>query len=442
MSTKDLFAEGFVEEPYWWRDARPVEAIPDALPDTVDAVVVGSGYAGLSCALELARAGTDVLVLDAGPIGGGASSRAAGFLSGRAGVGKQTDLTKMLGAEKAEEVHQEADDAYQHLQRLIAEHQIDCGFAPVGRFVGAHTPKAYTKLAQKKAEYDDEGDAKFEMVPLEKQHDYVASDYWYGGLFLKDAGTIHPAQYHKGLYDLCAAAGVKFASHTRLLGVGTDGAWKRLNTDRGPISAREVMLGTNGYTDSASPWHQRRLMPIASMAVATVDLGEDVVKAILPKLCPIIDTKRIVCFARPTPDNKAILFGGRARFASLDIAEGVQILHRQAHEMLPDLAGVQVTHAWSGNMAFTFDFLPKVGIHEGIHYALGCNAGCGIVMMSWLGRHAGRRILGTNNKPSVFEELPYKTMPMYSGKPWFLPIVGNWWRLRDWAEIKLARMAA
>ena len=108
-------------------------------------------------------------------------------------------------------------------------------------------------------------------------------------------------------------------------------------------------------------------------------------------------------------------------------------------EMFPQMSAIRVTNAWSGYMAFTFDFMPKIGIHDGIHYAIGCNGGCGIVMMSWLGRQVGRKILGTAPAPSAFEGLKFGTQPFYSGKPWFLPIVGNWWRLRDWLEISAAR---
>ena len=106
--------------------------------------------------------------------------------------------------------------------------------------------------------------------------------------------------------------------------------------------------------------------------------------------------------------------------------------------MFPQMSDLRVTNAWSGYMAFTFDFLPKIGIHDGIHYALGCNGGCGIVMMSWLGRRVGQKILGSSDT-SAFEGLAFKTQPFYSGRPWFMPIVGNWWRLRDWLELRQAR---
>jgi glycine/D-amino acid oxidase-like deaminating enzyme len=68
------------EQPYWWEDARPVGVETPALPTRVDAVVIGSGYTGLSAALTLARAGRSVIVLDAGIPGAGASSRNGGML--------------------------------------------------------------------------------------------------------------------------------------------------------------------------------------------------------------------------------------------------------------------------------------------------------------------------------------------------------------------------
>ncbi|MGI9405934.1 MAG: FAD-dependent oxidoreductase, partial [Hyphomicrobiaceae bacterium] len=79
------------------------------------------------------------------------------------------------------------------------------------------------------------------------------------------------------------------------------------------------------------------------------------------------------------------------------------------------------------------------GEHDGMHYAIGCNGGCGIVMMSWLGRQVGRKLAGTTNRGSAFEDQPFKTQPFYSGKPWFLPIVGNYYRFRDWMELRSVR---
>jgi len=88
----NIFQDNFKEDPYWWDDAPPPKLTVDEIPKKVDVVVIGSGYAGLSCAIELARAGTEVLVIDKVEIGSGASSRAGGLTSGRAGVSKLINL--------------------------------------------------------------------------------------------------------------------------------------------------------------------------------------------------------------------------------------------------------------------------------------------------------------------------------------------------------------
>lgn len=438
----DIFTEEFSEQPWWWDHAAPSAHACPAEPGMADVVVVGSGYAGLSCAHELARGGLAVSVIDAGKCGSGASTRNAGFLSGRAGVSKQIDLEALVGKQHANRIFAEADDAYEFLKELVASEHIPCQLASAGRFVGAHTPAAFEKLAAKMREYQGDGDTRFHMVCRAEQQDYVASDYWHGGMFAENAGTLHPSLYHRGLADLCHSAGVTLVSDTRVVAIhGEDGA-RRVETDTGAsFAAREVVIATNGYTDSLSPWHLRRLMPISSTLVASEELGEDRVAALLPRGCPVIDTKRVICLARPSPDGKRILFGGRGRFSPLGARDSARVLHAQLVTLFPQLADIRVTNAWSGYMAFTFDFMPKIGRHDGIHYAIGCNGGCGIVMMSWLGRKVAQKILGTARGPSAFEGLAYESRPFYSGKPWFLPIVGNWWRFRDWVEISRARRA-
>lgn len=439
---KTIFADGFSEQPLWWNDAAPTHQAGPLQQDEIDVVVVGSGYAGLSCAHELAKDGLSVTVIEAGKCGVGASTRNAGFLSGRAGVSKQINLEALVGSAHADRIFDEADTAYEYLQQLVAGEKIDCKIDKVGRFVGAHTPQAFDKLAAKMDEYNRDSDRGFRMVSKAEQHDYVDSDYWYGGMFAANAGTLHPSRYHQGLLNLCLASGVTLISGNRVLGIVDTGNGKQVHTEQGTVRARQVVLATNGYTDSLSPWHQKRLIPISSTLVASEEIGEDRVQAMLPRGCPVIDTKRVICLARRSPDGKRILFGGRARFFPMEPAESAKVLHAQLLTMFPQMHDIKVTNAWSGYMGFTFDFMPKIGIHEGVHYAVGCNGGCGIVMMSWLGRQVAQKILGSAVQPSAFEGLAFKTRPLYAGKPWFLPIIGNWWRLRDWIELSRARRGA
>lgn len=435
-----IFAPEFVERPYWWDAAAPRTIADDPMPETADVIVVGSGYTGLACAHELARCGMDVLVVDAGDVGCGASTRAGGLVSGRAGISKQIDLVAAVGAERATRMLDEADEAFEYFQGLTnGADGADPLFQSTGRFVAAHTPAAYEKLARKAAEYNSDGRGAFAMVPRAEQGAYIESNFYFGGMYTAEAGLVHPAKYHRLLLKLCDSVGVRFASGTRVRAMTQEGGRHAVMTNRGRVTAREVVLATNGYTDNAAPWHKRRIVPISSTMVATASLGQARVAAMLPKGCAVIDAKRVIAFARPSPDGTRVLFGGRARFYPITLRAATRILHDQMLAIFPDLADVQVTHAWTGRMGFTFDFLPKLGIHEGVHYALGCNGGCGIVMMSWLGREVGRKIAGTANRSSAFDNQQFRTQPLYAGRPWFLPIVGTYYRFRDWLELESAR---
>ena len=99
---------------------------------------------------------------------------------------------------------------------------------------------------------------------------------------------------------------------------------------------------------------------------------------------------------------------------------------------------MRVTHAWTGNTAFTFDYLPHMGVTEkGLHYAMGCN-GSGVAMLSYLGAQVGRKILGGGNRITAFDGRGFPTRPLYTGYPWFLPAVGSWYRFRDWLDRRVA----
>ena len=89
-----------------------------------------------------------------------------------------------------------------------------------------------------------------------------------------------------------------------------------------------------------------------------------------------------------------------------------------------------MTHAWTGNVAFTLDAVPHMGRDDGMHYALGCN-GSGVAMMTYLGHQTARKIVGKAKSVCAFDAPEFPDHPLYSGNPWFLPLVGGWYRLRD-----------
>jgi glycine/D-amino acid oxidase-like deaminating enzyme len=151
----------------------------------------------------------------------------------------------------------------------------------------------------------------------------------------------------------------------------------------------------------------------------------------------IVDTNRVLSYYRLSPDGTRVLYGGRASFRRAMAREAAPRLHAMMVSVWPELARTRVTHAWTGNVAFTFDHVPHMGVHDGVHYAAGCQ-GSGVAMATYLGYQTALKIAGKSVAPCAFDALPFPTRPTYTGDPWFLPVVGSYYRLRDWLERRLA----
>jgi glycine/D-amino acid oxidase-like deaminating enzyme len=427
-----IFAPDFVERPYWW-DAAPPLAAEIALPEMAEVAIIGGGIAGLCTAIELGRHGVKALVLDREPIGWGASSRNGGAVSGAGSLGKvRADLKEAFGEKLVTELAEEGEAAFEDFAALIEREGLECDFARSGRFVGAHAPKAMDGL-KRRAELLNEATGAEEawVVPRAAVAEEIATTKYHGGLVMLRAGGLHPAKYVRSLaraaerHGAVLASGVALDSYAR----DSDGGFV-LATSRGRLKAKHLMLATNGYTGAATPWFRRRLIPVASYMIATEELGEERVRRALPKLRVYGDTKKILYYFRPSPDHRRVLFGGRASFVQTDPRKAAATLHDFLVDLIPDLKGVRITHGWKGNVAFAFDMMPHVGIQDGVHYALACS-GSGVVGMTHFGRVAAQQILGGSNRVSAFARLPFPTKPFYGGNPWFMPVVGTAYQLRD-----------
>ena len=97
--------------------------------------------------------------------------------------------------------------------------------------------------------------------------------------------------------------------------------------------------------------------------------------------------------------------------------------------MFPQLADASIEYAWGGNVAFTRDEMPRAGTLDGLFYA-GGYCGHGIAMATYLGDHIARRMAGEAIENPLFDD-HFPAIPLYSGRPWFLPLVGAYYRLRD-----------
>src|SRR5437867_12915715 len=87
----------------------------------------------------------------------------------------------------------------------------------------------------------------------------------------------------------------------------------RVSTSRGSLWARDVFVGTSGYTGSVTPGLKKKIIPIGSYIIATEVLPEAPARELSPRNRMIYDSKNYLYYYRLTPDRR-MLFGGRAAF--------------------------------------------------------------------------------------------------------------------------------
>jgi glycine/D-amino acid oxidase-like deaminating enzyme len=438
MLNADILHRDFVAEPYWWQAYRPsADDIAD-VPREARVAIVGGGYAGLSAALELAKRGIEAVVLEAGALGIGASTRNGGAVSGGVNIGKSfAGRSADIEPERADRVLSDASDAFALVERLVADEGIHCFWEVCGRFVGAWTRRHFEAQQRRLDMLNRAAGSGAYMVPRQRQREEMASDYYFGGMVVERSGKLHPALYYKGLLDACRRRGVAICARAAVHRIAPDGAGWRVETDRGSLDTGDVIIATNGYTGGLTPTLKRRVVPIASHIIATEELTADLARSLIPKGRTLSDTRRVLCYYRVSPDGRRMIFGGRARFTQVKAQVSAPILYRYMTARFPQLHGVKVTHAWTGNTAFTLDALPHMGQSEGLHFCLGCN-GSGIAMMTYLGWQTARKIARVANYACSLDHPDFPGHRFYSGGPWFLPALGSWYRLRDRLDRLLA----
>ena len=377
-------------------------------------------------------------MFERGALGEGASTRNGGAVSGGVNVGKSfSGKPAEIDPERAGRMLSDAYDAFALVERLIEEERIDCFWQKRGRFVGAWTLKHFSYQETRLNSLNDNAQSGAYMVPRECQRDEIASDYYYGGMVVERSASLHPALYYKGLLGACRRRGIAICAAASVEGINRSGAGWRVATSRGELEAGDVVIATNGYTGTLTPRLRRRIVPIASHIIATEELPDDLAASLIPKGRTLSDTKRVLCYYRMSPDGKRMVFGGRARFTQAEPFLCARVLYGYMTERFPQLRGARITHGWTGNTAFTLDALPHMGEDEGLHYALGCN-GSGIAMMTYLGYQTARKIARAANYACAFDGPEFPDHALYSGNPWFLPVIGGYYRLRD----RLDRMLA
>jgi glycine/D-amino acid oxidase-like deaminating enzyme len=403
--------------PYWQTGGAIRDPAPLPLPARVDVLIVGAGYTGLSAARETAAAGAATLVLDAGALGAGCSGRNGGQVAYSIKPSFAA-LRALHGEARAYSICQEGHAATAYL-RGLAHSGLDCDWRESGCFFGAHSPRHFAAMVRDAQNQPRGLEQRISIISKADQRQEIDSDFYHGGCVYPDDASVDPMRLLVALLRRAREAGATVVHHCRVADILPSGGEFVISTLRGAVRAGKVLIATNGYSGTLSPWHHRRVIPIGSYQIATEPLGAETVRRLIPRGRNIVDSRRVVVYFRPSPDGERIIFGGRAALSEKDPLACVPRLHAMMTRILPQLRAVRSAHAWVGWVAYTFDTLPHLGVHEGIHYCMGY-CGQGVPLAPYFGRRIGQQMVGLEEGRTALDGLAFPTRPYYFGKPWFL----------------------
>lgn len=417
----------------YWLDTAPAftRAADGDVHGRADVVVVGGGFTGLSAALALARRKASVIVLEAGRVVGEASGRNGGQCNN--GLAHDyAALAQRLGRQSARAFYRAYSLAVDTVERLVREEAIACDFVRKGRIKLAAKPTHYEKLAATYEILRSEVDSDVQLVPRERIRDEVGSDAFHGGLIQTTSAQMHVGKFGVGLAEAAARNGARIYESAAVTALERlPGGTFRVTSTRGVVEANQVLIATGTTTHGPFQWFQHRLAPIGSFIIVTEPLPAAQLARLLPTRRSYVTSKNIGNYFRATPDDR-LLFGGRARFAmsnpQSDQKSG-RILRATLATMFPELGDVGIDYCWGGLVDMTADRLPRAGEHQGLYFSMGYS-GHGVQMSVHMGEVMAD-VMNGNVERNPWQQLEWPTIPGHFAKPWFLPLVGAYYRVQD-----------
>ena len=379
-------------------------------------VVVGGGYTGLLCAINLIENyNLDVILIEAGKIGWGASSRNGGFCSFPPIKTSFKKLQKIYGKEEPKRFFRNAVEGSNYTKDIISNYNIDCDVTGESNFIVAHHPNKFKQIKEQAEVYKSEFGIETEIYSKEEFNKFGhGGNEQFGALSYKPGFAINPLKFVNGITKYALSKKLKIFEHTLVDKINKNNGYYTLKSKEGSVKAKKVVVATNGfYQEGLVPQLNSRILPVISNIIVTRKLTDKEIDLHNFKtFSPIVNTKNLLYYYRKLPDNR-ILFGTRGDFIGSDQSnlDRAKIMEKFFKNIFPDWASISIDYNWRGLIAMSQKLTPSIGKieNEEIYYGFGYH-GVGVSSAPWTGYQLSKLVFSSNSK-NLYISKVYKGLP-------------------------------
>lgn len=376
-----------------------------------DVCVVGGGFTGLNTAIELARKGMSVVLLEARRIGWGASGRNGGQLI--RGVGHDLEqFTGVIGADGVRDLRLMGIEAVELVRQRVAEFDIDCDLT-----------WGFCDLANKPRQLDDFRADREELLALgyrhqltlvgpEQMHTIVGSDRYVGAMIDMGSGHLHPLNLALGEAAAARSLGVALYEHSAVTRIDY-GSTITVHSARGRVRAGQLVLGCNAYHSGIERYLASRVIAAGSYIIATEPLSVELAGELNPQDLAMCDQRVALDYYRLSPDRR-LLFGGACHYSGRDPADIAAYMRPKMLRVFPQLAHTRIDYQWGGMIGIGANRLPQIGRLPGqpnVYYAQ-AYSGHGVNATHLAAKILGEAISGQASRGfELFSQVPHMAFP-------------------------------